>query len=125
MKLKSSFIVMAVLLILFPVASLAANRSASSTPAMHEDFFIISSVNLPHHQIVLEEPTEVTELVQVNDNTVVLNEEGKSMELKDLRAGDTVFVTLTKRSSDIPIVSRIRKGQMTLQELHKRYLNFK
>ncbi len=103
--------------------AIAATKTASSPPAS-DVFFIVSSVNLPQHQIVLKEPTEVTELVQFDEHSVILDEQGKRIEPSALRAGDTVFVSLSKRGGGIPLVTEIRKGEMTTSELHKRYVRF-
>jgi hypothetical protein len=77
----------------------AARRGAIKV----EDFFIISSVDARKKQIVLKRPTEVTELIQVGEKTVYLDEQGKAIEF---------------------IASQIRRGPMTLEELHRRYVPF-
>jgi hypothetical protein len=100
----------------------AGARTAEATTGEH--FFIISSVDLKKQQIVLKRPTEVTELIRVTDKTVYLDEQGKPIPFKDLRAGDTVFVTLASSGAGTPIAVRIRKGIMTVEELHRRYLQF-
>ena len=86
------------------------------------DFFIISSVDLSKKQLLLKLPTEVTELMGVNDRTRYFDDVGKPVKLNDLHAGDTVFVTST-RNGDRPIASIIRKGPMTLEVLRQRYLS--
>jgi hypothetical protein len=102
----------------WPLRAATAPRAASSD----EQFFIISSVDLKKDQLVLKRPTEVTVLMDVNDKTVVLDEKGNPLHLKDLRAGDTVFVTSRKDKDDPPVATRIRKGYMTPEEVHRRYL---
>ena len=89
-----------------------------------EEFFIISSVDAKNHQIVLKRPTEVTELVVVNEKTVYQDEDKEAIEFKDLRAGDTVWVSFAKSSERSRLVARIRKGPMTVEELHRRYVQF-
>jgi hypothetical protein len=89
-----------------------------------EDFFIISSVDARKRQIVLKRPTEVTELVQVSEKTIYLDEQGKAIDFKSLRAGDTVYVTSNPGPDGVRIASRIRRGPMTLEELHRRYVPF-
>jgi hypothetical protein len=89
-----------------------------------EDFFIISSVDARKRQIVLKRPTEVTELIQVSEKTVYLDEQGKAIEFKSLRAGDTVYVTSNPGPDGVRIASRIRRGTMTLEDLHRRYVPF-
>ncbi len=102
-------------------AAMAVPLRAAASPA--DEFFIISSVNLKKNQLVLKRPTEVTVLMEVNEQTVCLNESGKPIHLKDLRAGDTVFVASRHGSDGNSVATRIRKGYMTLGEVHSRYLN--
>ena len=86
-----------------------------------EEFFIISSVDITKKQLLLKEPTEITELLQVGDKTRYTDRNGKAIEFADLRAGDTVFI----RSSATPagkVAVSIRKGPMTLRELQRQYL---
>ena len=87
-----------------------------------EQFFIVSSVNSNKQQLVLKRPTEVTLLVGVNDKTAYLDQQGRPLQLKDFRAGDTVYVTLRSGAEGPPVITRIRKGLMTLEELRRRYL---
>src|SRR5579864_4031203 len=56
------------------------------------DFFIISSVDLTKRQILLKLPTEVTQLIRVDNRTQYLDAHGKAIKLTDLRAGDTVYI---------------------------------
>jgi len=88
------------------------------------DFFIISSVDLSKRQILLKLPTEVTQLMQVDDRTRYLDAHGKAIKLADLRAGDTVYIA-SNRSGDQPIAITIHKGPMTVEVLHARYLGGK
>jgi uncharacterized protein DUF5666 len=101
----------------------ASGRGGLGPPA-GEEFFLISSVDGKKHQIVLKRPTEVTELVRVTDSTVYRDEQGKPLEFKDLRAGDTVYVTVALQPDGSRIATHIRKGIMTVEELHRRYLKF-
>ena len=94
--------------------------SAASTEP--EQFFIISSVDASKQQLVLKRPTEVTLLVGVNGKTAYSDEQGKPLQLKDFRAGDTVYVALHPRAEGPPLITRIRKGLMTPEELRRRYL---
>jgi len=89
------------------------------------DFFIISSVNRRSKELFLKAPTEVTELMLVNERTVFLNDQGKRIQFQDLRAGDTVYVISRRNSPGLPVAIRIQKGPMTLSVLHNRYLEFK
>ncbi len=98
----------------------AQGKEAGSTKA--EEFFIVSSVNSNKEQLVLKRPTEVTLLVRVNDKTAYLDQQGRPLQLKDFRAGDTVYVTLRSSAEGPAVITRIRKGLMTLVELRRRYL---
>lgn len=102
----------------------ALGAEKSSAPAGNEDFFVISSVDVKKDQLVLKRPTEVTELVRVNDKTVMRDEEGKTIELKNLRAGDTVYVAFATGAEASRVAARIRKAPMTVEELHRRYVPF-
>ncbi len=106
------------------VLPLLASARAVAEPAPGEEFFIISSVDAKKQQILLKRPTEVTQLVRVTDKTLYRDEDGKPLHLKDFRAGDTVYVLLASNREVTPAALRIRKGIMTLEELHRRYLKF-
>jgi len=99
----------------------AEKPGQAATPGEGE-FFVISSVDAKKNQIVLKRPTEVTEVVRVSEKTAYLDEQGKALLFKELRAGDTVYVTFVAGSSGGRMVGRIRKGPMTVEELHRRYL---
>lgn len=98
-----------------------AAARAKSSAAVKDEFFIISSVDIAKKQIVLKRPTEVTELMGVTDSTSFVDEEGKPLRFQDLRAGDTVYVTASSPSQGRRVVLRLRRGPMTLEELHRRY----
>jgi len=89
-----------------------------------EEFFIISSVNSSSSQLVLKRPTEVTLSMKVDDRTKYLDEKGKELKLADLRTGDTVWVLSPDSKDSMRVAVRIRKGAMTVAELHKLYLDF-
>jgi len=74
-------------------------------------------------QILLKRPTEVTLLVKVDANTQFLDDAGKPLKIADFRAGDTVWVT-TSGGGDQPAAARIRKGQMTVADLHRYYVDY-
>lgn len=101
---------------------LRAQSGKKGTNVSADEFFIISSVDPAKNQLLLKQPTEVTELVRVSDATTYLDKDGKPLKLADLRAGDTVYVTLN-RAGAIPSASRVRKGPMTTEELRRRYLH--
>jgi len=102
--------------------SLAAQsgRAAGNTNG-GEEFFIVSSVDITKRQLLLKEPTEITQLIQVNDKTRYTDRNGKAMQFADLRAGDTIYIRSTATSAGRVALS-IRKGPMTLQELQRHYL---
>jgi hypothetical protein len=98
-----------------------AEKNAAREDASADGFFIISSVDLAKQQLLLKFPTEVTEVMRVNGNTRYFDEAGKPIKLADLRAGDTIYVT-SVRGAEGFVAVRIRKGPMTLEELHRGYL---
>jgi hypothetical protein len=101
---------------------LAAQSSKAPVSARSgEEFFIISSVDIAKKQLLVKEPTEITELLQVNDKTRYNDKNGKAIQFADLRAGDTVYIRSTATSAGKVAVD-IRKGPMTSEELHRRYL---
>jgi hypothetical protein len=91
--------------------------------AAGEAFFIVASIDQSKAQVLLKRPTEVTLLVRVDANTKFLDETGQPLKITDFRAGDTVWVT-TSGGGDQPSASRIRKGQMTIADLHHYYLDY-
>ena len=100
-----------------------AQKPEAARAASGEEFFIVSSVDADKKQLLLKYPTEVTELVLVNEKTVYLDEKGKALQFGDFRAGDTVYIAFARSNSDNPrTAARIRKSPMTLEELHRRYL---
>ena len=92
------------------------------SPSASEEFFIVSSVNPARGTMVLKRPTEVTLTVRVTATTRCRREDGKPMQISDLRAGDTVFIALVPESSGALVASTVRQGVMTLPELQRRYL---
>ena len=122
----SSILRFAVLLlpVVLLAPSLHARARARSQSTSGEEFFIISSVDAAKKQIALKRPTEVTELIAVNEKTVYRDEQDKAIDFKNLRAGDTVFVTASRGAEGVRIATRIRRGPMTPEELHRRYLPF-
>jgi hypothetical protein len=115
-----------VFLLLATLVSCGFSLAAQSTKAAGntngaEQFFIVSSVDITKRQLLLKEPTEITQLIQVNDKTRYTDRTGKAMQFADLRAGDTIYIRSTTTSAGRVAVS-IRKGPMTLQELQRHYL---
>ena len=128
MSLRSIQTRVGLLIVALSLCSLAtvvrAAEKEPAPPAADEEFFIVSSVDLQKNQIVLKRPTEVTLLTQVSDKTVIRNEEGKTIPLKNLRAGDTVYVAFAAGAETPRIAARIRMAPMTVEELHRRYVPF-
>jgi hypothetical protein len=104
--------------------SLAASALAQSKKtAAGEEFFIVASVDQSKSQFLLKRPTEVTQMMKVSDKTQYLDDNGKALHLSDFRAGDTVWVISSAGGAE-PTAVRIRKGQMTLADLHRYYLDY-
>jgi hypothetical protein len=100
-----------------------AAEAALRTDAPGE-FFLISSINAEQYQLVLKRPTEVTQLARVDQKTRYLDAQGKPMRLTDLRAGDTVYVVLQASGTGEPLAMRIQQGPMTVERLHRGYVQF-
>src|SRR5262249_2067923 len=105
-------------------ASVPAGAAERPAPAAEDEFFIVSSVDIAKSAMVLKRPTEVTLTMLVTDTTRGINEEGKPIRLSDLRAGDTVFISSSADASGHTLAKSLRKGPMTVPELHRRYLRF-
>jgi hypothetical protein len=111
-----------------PAAGVPLPASAYSTVPVKktdagEQFFIVASLDLQKQQLLLKYPTEVTLLVKATDQTKFTDDSGNPMKLSDFRAGDTVWVTSGK-SSDGAVALKVRKGQMTVADLHRYYLDY-
>jgi hypothetical protein len=122
LRIPMVFLVVLPILALTPL--LGAEQKAQRGTTTRGEFFIISSMDAKKAQIVLKRPTEVTELIRVTDKTVYLDEQGKAIDFKSLRAGDTVYVTSSASPDGMPVATGIRRGPMTLEELHRRYVLF-
>ncbi len=104
--------------------ALAANASAQSKKnSSGEEFFIVASLDQQKSQLLQTRPSEVTVLLKVGDKTQLADETGKPLKLTDLRAGDTVWV-ISSGDPSAPAAVHIRKGQMTLADLHRYYLDY-
>jgi hypothetical protein len=120
-RVSGILIVVLSLLISFPLAPVGGGQGKKN--ASGEEFFIVSAVDQSKSQLLLKRPTEITVLMQVNERSVFLDEAGKNLKLADFRAGDTLWVTSTADAGGKHVAVRIRKGPMTMQELHKLYLD--
>ena len=101
--------------------SAGARAQAKRSPS-GESFYIVGSVDRAKSQILLKLPTEVTSLIKVDAKTQFVDENGKPIQLADLQTGNTVWVTAS--GGDQPVASRIRKGPMTVADLHRLYLDY-
>jgi hypothetical protein len=106
------------LLLAAQVASAQGRKNSAG-----EEFFIVSSVDAAKSQLLLKRPTEVTEIVTVNAQTILLGEDKKPIHFSDLRAGDTVWVVLTE-ANGVAAAKSIRKGPMMVSELHALFLGY-
>jgi hypothetical protein len=100
-----------------------AHAQGKKTPA-GEEFFMISSTDAAKSQILLKRPTEVTQQMKVTDKTQFIDEKGKPFQLTGLRSGDTVWVTSNHSDNGDLTAVRIRKGPMTVQDLHRYFLDY-
>jgi hypothetical protein len=89
-----------------------------------EHFYIISSVDIQKHQVVLMEPTQLTIVATADNKSVFLGEQRQKLALTDLRAGQTVWALLRKDKSGKRLIVRIREGAMSIAELHRLYLDY-
>jgi hypothetical protein len=92
------------------------------TMAPKDEFFIVSSVDAARSRLVLKRPTEVTVLANVTPSTEIRGEHGEHLRLTDLRSGDTVYGVVAKQPDGSLALVSVRRGVMTLEELHRRYL---
>jgi len=100
----------------------SAVPSKAQPTASGEQFFLIASVDQAKSEILLKRADEVTELVNVTPTTKYSDESSQPLKLSDLRAGDTVWVKIS--SGAHPVAVSVRKGQMTIADLHRYYLDY-
>ncbi len=105
-----------------PPARTSAATEDKKTAA-GESFFIVGSVDQQKSQFLLKRPTEVTLLVTVNANTKYFDDSGQPLKATDFRTGDTVWLT-SSGNPENPTAVRIRKGEMTVADLHRYYLDY-
>ncbi|HKV06259.1 MAG TPA: hypothetical protein VJO53_14275 [Candidatus Acidoferrales bacterium] len=111
------------LVLLLGASVIASARAQGKTKAGGERFFIVASIDQAKSQFLLKRPTEVTLIVKVDAKTQYQDDKGKPIKLSDFRAGDTVWVDYSG-TPDQPTAVRIRKGQMTVADLHRFYLDY-
>jgi glycine/D-amino acid oxidase-like deaminating enzyme len=110
--------------VLVLAAAAWAAGAATPAPVVSEEFFIVSSVDSGKGSMVVKRPTEVTLTIGLTEKTRCRDEQGKAIRATDLRAGDTVFIGSDRNASGQPVAASIRRGPMTVPELHRRYLRF-
>ncbi|HXA76306.1 MAG TPA: hypothetical protein VNV41_04165 [Candidatus Acidoferrales bacterium] len=108
---------------LAPAPARISGAAQDKKTAAGESFFIVASVDQSKAQFLLKRPTEVTLLVKVDANTKYLDDSGQPLKSTDFRAGDTVWLT-SSGGGDEPTAVRIRKGEMTVADLHRYYLDY-
>jgi len=122
MNRVSKFIPVAIAILVALAISMPAWAQAHPKNAQGEEFFIVSSVDLQKHQVVLMRPTQLTVVATIGPQTTYLGEKGQKLDVKAMKAGDTVWA-ITKPGRDGSVTAvRLRQGAMTPAELHKLYL---
>jgi hypothetical protein len=106
-----------------PAPTRSSTAAQDKKTAAGESFFIVGSVDQQKSQFLLKRPTEVTLLVTVNANTKYFDDSGQPLKATDFRTGDTVWLT-SSGNPDNPAAVRIRKGEMTVADLHRYYLDY-
>ncbi|HKV28298.1 MAG TPA: hypothetical protein VJN90_08530 [Candidatus Acidoferrales bacterium] len=116
------FTLVAFAILLTVVLSMPAWAQAHPKNAQGEEFFIISSVDLQKRQVVLMRPTQLTVVATIGPQTNYVGEKGRALNVKAMKAGDTVWA-ITKPAPDGSVTAvRLRQGAMTPAELHKLYM---
>jgi hypothetical protein len=96
--------------------------AANAAPQVNDEFFILSSIDIARSRLILKRPTEVTIAMSVTPTTIIRDERGAALRLANLRAGDTLYIVATSGASGEPVAVTMRRGPMTLAELHRRYM---
>jgi hypothetical protein len=100
-----------------------ANTPQDKRNAAVEEFFIVAAVDISKSQLLLKLPTEVTLTMKLDEHTKLSDERNKPLKISDLRSGDTVWVVSVPSSDGQRAAVRVRRGPMTVQELHRIYPN--
>jgi hypothetical protein len=103
------------------LAGLAVPPTSAASGPQRQEFFILSSLDPAHGRMVLKRPTEVTVVMRVNGETTYRNAEGKPLAFRDLRSGDTGYITFRQEAGGEPTAIVVQLGPMTVQELARRY----
>jgi len=96
--------------------------TAAMVVPLNEEFFIVSSIDVAQSRLLLKRPTEVTVPATITSSTRIHGERGESLRLSDLRSGDTVYAVTSKLPNGQLMITSLRRGPMTVEELHRRYL---
>lgn len=122
MNRACKFIPVAIVVLLGLAISMPAWAQAHPKNAQGEEFFIVSSVDLQKHQVVLMRPTQLTVVATIGLQTTYLGEKGQKLNVKAMKAGDTVWGIIKPGPDGSITAVRLRQGAMTPAELHKLYL---
>jgi hypothetical protein len=87
-----------------------------------DQFYVVSSVDRAHNALILLAPTEIAVVFQLTDKTQFADANGKPLKLTDFRAGDTIYAISHSNSDGSLTLDHVRKGDMTVAELRRRYL---
>ncbi|HUK30430.1 MAG TPA: hypothetical protein VLV89_04900 [Candidatus Acidoferrum sp.] len=119
-KFISSAALCAALLLL----GVSAKSQATPPPPSNfpDAFFVVSSVDRAHNALILLQPTEIAVVYQLTDKTQFADANGKPLKLTDFRAGDTIYASSHANSDGTLTLDHVRKGDMTVAELRRRYL---
>jgi len=123
MNRGSKFISYAVTLLLGLAVALPTWAQAHPKNAQGEEFFIVSSVDLQKHQVVLMRPTQLTVVATIGPQTSYVGEKGQKLDVKQMKAGDTVWAITKPGAGGSVMAVRLRQGAMTPAELQKLYLH--
>lgn len=72
-------------------------------------------------ELLVKKPTEISEVLRVNDKTRYMDNAGKRIDLTDLPPATWGYIRTAQTGSGKVAVT-IRKEPMTIEELHRRYV---
>lgn len=121
-KLTKSVSVAALCAALLLVGVTANAQTAPAPSSFPDAFFVVSSVDRAHNALILLQPTEIAVVYQLTDKTQFADANGKPLKLTDFRAGNTIYATSHSNSDSSLTLDHVRKGDMTVAELRRRYL---
>jgi hypothetical protein len=122
---RRSLVASLTLTLLFSIVLLLCGAPANARSSQPPDeFFIISSVDVTRTRLVLKRPTEVTVVMEVPAAVAITDENGTTLHLQNLRAGDTIYAVDSVNAKGGLVAVSIRRGAMTVAELHRRFMRF-